>query len=229
MTIYVTGDIHGDIASREFLLRKYLTKDDILLVLGDFGYSWNEDAIKEWNSKKFKFTTISLFGNHENFSIIKELPRVKKYDSNLISLNKNTFYVENGEMLNIKGIKFFCFGGALSIDKELRIPFVSWWPEEIPSNEEYDHALITLASNDFKFDYLLTHTCDRNLKNEIFRYPYEFNDPTEIMIERFKELISNKGSYNKHYFGHHHSYEVKDNVIGLYTEVVELNDCIPLK
>ena len=31
-------------------------------------------------------------------------------------------------------------GGAYSIDKLVRIEGVSWWPDELPSNEEYNEA-----------------------------------------------------------------------------------------
>ena len=42
----------------------------------------------------------------------------------------NVIHLMCGEIYNIEGKKFFTFGGAVSYDKEQRIPNVSWWKQE---------------------------------------------------------------------------------------------------
>ena len=80
--IYVTGDTHGDIDSgkltnKRFPRQKSLTKDDYLIICGDFGYIWwgNRKDLYwvQWLSRK-PWTTLFVDGNHENFDIINEYP-----------------------------------------------------------------------------------------------------------------------------------------------------------
>ena len=47
--IYITGDIHGDptrFSKDAFPEQKEMTKDDYVIILGDFGLIWNEKKIK---------------------------------------------------------------------------------------------------------------------------------------------------------------------------------------
>ena len=79
MAIWVTGDIHGDptrFSTENFPEQKEMTKDDIMVILGDFGLVWNyEIESKEetywlnWLDAK-PFTTVFIDGNHENFDQI---------------------------------------------------------------------------------------------------------------------------------------------------------------
>ena len=54
--IYVTGDTHGNIDIHKFNTTifpegKTLTKDDYVIVCGDFGLVWNNDAEDKWWQK----------------------------------------------------------------------------------------------------------------------------------------------------------------------------------
>ena len=40
-----------------------LTSQDTLIVLGDFGYTWNKQILKEYN---YEVHTFVIDGNHEN-------------------------------------------------------------------------------------------------------------------------------------------------------------------
>ena len=52
--LYVTGDTHGDWMSRlntdAFPEQKTMTKDDYVLILGDFGY-WHDTKSERYNLK----------------------------------------------------------------------------------------------------------------------------------------------------------------------------------
>ena len=92
MAIYVTGDTHGAdsfggyrdvngyiprLNMRNFPEQKSLTKDDIVIICGDFGGVWdvNQFAFKESPKEKHdldwldgrSFTTLVVPGNHENY------------------------------------------------------------------------------------------------------------------------------------------------------------------
>ena len=115
------------------------------------------------------------------------------------------------------------FGGVFdsaSIDKSHRLPYLSWWPHEVPNGEEFDHAMETLKENDYKFDYLLSHTASYETVIEMMRYPTRFNDPTEVMLSEIEEAIdANGGSYEHNFFGHHHVYGHNDKHTAMYCQV----------
>ena len=51
MKIYVTGDTHQNynsdkLSEENFVEQKELTKDDFVIIAGDFGYYWNEKSKK---------------------------------------------------------------------------------------------------------------------------------------------------------------------------------------
>ena len=77
MCIFVTGDIHGEICPRfsnaSFPAQKELTKDDIVIVAGDFGIPWTDggaqDAYALRELEKRPFTTCFVDGNHENCAL----------------------------------------------------------------------------------------------------------------------------------------------------------------
>ena len=73
--IYVTGDCHSDFVrfnKENFLKQEELTKDDYVIICGDFGGVWNvnEESKREkwwldWLENK-SYTTLFVDGNHEN-------------------------------------------------------------------------------------------------------------------------------------------------------------------
>lgn len=82
MSVFLTGDTHCPIDVEKlntkcFLDQKQMTKEDYLIVLGDFGLLWHENREflwwKQWFDEK-NFTTLWIDGNHENFEWIDRLP-----------------------------------------------------------------------------------------------------------------------------------------------------------
>ncbi len=80
--MYITSDIHGyiDISklnSRNFPISRSLTKDNYLIIAGDFGLIWNnrndEKYWIKWLTNK-NFTTLFIDGNHENFDVLDNYP-----------------------------------------------------------------------------------------------------------------------------------------------------------
>lgn len=76
MAVYVTGDTHGDWMSRlktsSFPEQKEMTKDDYVIILGDFGL-WDNSKREKYNLDWLEdkpFTTLFVSGNHENYDIL---------------------------------------------------------------------------------------------------------------------------------------------------------------
>ena len=75
MSIRVTGDCHGNFtrfSSENFPEGKELTKNDYIIILGDWGGIWsqtenkNENHWLKWLDEK-PWTTLFIDGNHENY------------------------------------------------------------------------------------------------------------------------------------------------------------------
>ncbi len=77
--IYVTGDTHGNdlLAIHTFCdSHPELTKNDYIIIAGDFGAIWFEDML-EYDLKAFSdlpVTVLFVDGNHENFDLLNAYP-----------------------------------------------------------------------------------------------------------------------------------------------------------
>lgn len=80
MAIYITGDTHGDF--RRFLPESFpeqeaMTKEDILLIAGDFGGVWYGDSRDDEEldfMEQRPFTTAFVSGNNENYDALRIYP-----------------------------------------------------------------------------------------------------------------------------------------------------------
>ena len=212
--VYITGDTHGDI--REFSQRMRpcrLTGDDTLIITGDFGFDWDNDAIMQWMKFNHPYTVLFCDGNHENFDILNSLETEKRFGNTVGRFDNNTFRLLSGHMYEIDGLKTFVFGGAASIDKAWRVDsdYIEmygklWWEEEIPSPETLNLAKQTLAEHNWQFDLFLSHTCPPETKmNVLGNNSVAFHDPVEFMIQNIEEeILSHNGSWKESWFGHLH-------------------------
>ena len=77
--VFITGDCHANFhkfSSAAFPMQKEMTRDDIVIVCGDFGiwHDNNEERYwRKWMSKK-NFTIVFVDGNHENFDMLGRFP-----------------------------------------------------------------------------------------------------------------------------------------------------------
>lgn len=123
--IYVTGDCHGvfnKLSSKSFPEQKEMTKDDIVIICGDFGAVWDNPVSREdkyWldflDSKPF--TTVFCDGNHENFDMLNNnFPIVDFCGGKAHKIANSVYHLMRGEIFDFQGLKFFVFGGAASHD-----------------------------------------------------------------------------------------------------------------
>lgn len=181
--IYVTGDTHADIdigklSTSRFPQQRNLTKNDYLIVCGDFGLVWDgsrrERYWQNWLTNK-NFTTLWVDGNHENYDMLYEFPLIDKFGGKVREIAPDIFHLDRGQVLTIDGKKIFVMGGARSHDKIYRTEHISWWKEEMPSNEEMEKAVRALEANNWTVNYVLTHCAPRSVQSMIADW-YE-NDP----------------------------------------------------
>ena len=81
--IYITGDCHGEFRrfnTRIFPEQNGMTKDDYVIICGDFGGVWNKDEESKMETHNLDwlegkpFTTLFVSGNHENFDRLNKYP-----------------------------------------------------------------------------------------------------------------------------------------------------------
>lgn len=122
------------------------------------------------------------------------------------------------EVFELDNRKIFTMGGALSIDKEYRIPGKSWWKEEAISQNDMQNAWANLAKHNNEIDIIITHTCpDHIVKDLRFYSSQRLLDEVNLHLEK----IYAKVKFDKWYFGHFHQDRViNDKFRALYNEIV---------
>lgn len=214
MSIYITGDTHRDIdrfCDINFGSENSLRDQDKLIVCGDFGFVWynaNDHTGKTCDNSRLDelaekpYEILFIDGNHENFSELYSYPEVEKYGALVHKIRDNIYHLERGRIYNIEGNTFFTFGGAYSIDKAYRQQNISWWPQELPNNEEYKRAIESLKIADNKVDYVITHTCPGEIiKSMLHKFPL----PKEYELNGFLDWVMYEIEFKQWYFGHWHT------------------------
>ena len=122
--IYITGDCHGEwgnkLSAKAFPEQKEMSRDDFVLVCGDFGL-WNDDNTErywlDWLEDK-NFTLCFVDGNHENFDRLygDEFEVVDFHGGKAHRIRENVFHLMRGYVFELCGKKIFAFGGACSQD-----------------------------------------------------------------------------------------------------------------
>lgn len=247
--IYVTGDTHGDWITRlktdSFPEQKEMTKDDYVIILGDFGL-WNcsksEEYRLDWLEEK-PFTTLFISGNHDNYDILDDLPAQQWNGGSVNFLRPSVIHLMRGEVFNIEGKKFFSFGGASSHDirdgileigdkrikqwqndysKMFRINHVSWWERELPNLKEMDNGIMHLMLNANKVDYILTHSPYTSLLKQMDGGSglYQSDILTDY-LQKIKQTVD----YKQWLFGHMHVNETYhwERATCLYEQIVRIS------
>jgi hypothetical protein len=236
--IYVFGDTHGQfqiLNSSNFPEGKTLTKDDYVIILGDFGLIWDPVVSKEeiWWSKWLNekpWTTLFVDGNHEHHDRLDSLETTEMFGGKvgLAGLNKedSIYHLKRGEIYIIDDKKIFVMGGAYSVDKNNRIPNVEWWAREEPSYEEVNYAIDNLEKHNWEVDYILTHTGPSSALRVILGKC----NPDDMFGQKlikdsavdFHDMAQEKAKYKKWYFGHMHADITVGKETCLYDEYKEL-------
>ena len=225
--IYITGDTHipvdiGKLSTKRFPEQKEMTKNDYVIICGDFGGVWDNTGEEKYWIKWLKnknFTTLFVDGNHENFDMLYNLPTVEFCGGIVHKVDDGIYHLIRGEVYNIDGKKCFVFGGASSHDKEHRAEGKNWWKEELPTIEEYQKAEKTMSICHYEFDYIITHCAPDSIQNS-FAHNYETNELTA-----FLEMVKNKSKYIKWFFGHYHQDKnIDDKHIAIFNLICKIQN-----
>lgn len=228
--IFCTGDIHGShsinkLSSKKWKEGKELSRDDYLIILGDFGVIWGivEDKqelyLKNWLGQK-KFTTLFLSGNHENHSRLLRLETSSFLGGKVGIVSDSIFHLRTGEVYEISGKKFLVIGGARSWDREGRTENVSWWKDEEISDEQKNNTFVSLEKHHYCVDYILAHTLPDSVAKSVgFETSPKRNG---CSVSNFLDKIVESVTFKEFYCGHWHD-EIDDGKYHvLYGRIVEI-------
>jgi len=119
--IFLTGDTHGDFtrfSTDIFPEQKQMTKDDFVIVCGDFGLWHGTKQERHWldwlNDKPF--TTLFVDGNHENFDRLYQMPVSDWTGGQVHFIRDSVIHLMRGHVFDIAGKRVFAMGGASSHD-----------------------------------------------------------------------------------------------------------------
>ena len=246
--IFITGDCHGDYRrfnTAAFPEQKEMTKEDYVIICGDFGFwdtSKQQENNMDWLEEK-PFTTLWVDGNHENFDLLSEYPVDWWNGGKVQFVRPSIIHLMRGQIFDIGGESFFTFGGARSHDidggilevddpqlkqkqKRLnnqgvfyRINHVSWWKEEMPSQEEMTEGIDNLKQSGYKVDNVITHCCPTWLEAAFSMGMYSGDTLTDYF-----NTVSENVNYKHWFFGHYHDdrrFDEKHYL--LYEQIVRIN------
>jgi len=191
--VIVVGDIHAEWSPLNSFLNK--KRPEMVLQTGDFGF-WPRIPKFDIRLLKPKNTGIHWCdGNHEDHWSLK--------DRSSNEIIPNVFFQPRGSVLTLSdGRNVLFFGGAHSVDKDMRQLGYDWFPEEIPSYVDFEQ----LDKIKVKIDIVISHTCPNEFEIEkgYWSIPGSIRekiaDPTRdllsVALEMFRPSLW--------YFGHWH-------------------------
>lgn len=221
--IHITGDTHGEQARFSCLTGESTWgKDDILLICGDFGYLFqNDERERDYLDllEKKPYTICFCDGNHENFPAIFSYPEEIWHGGKIHRIRDNVIHLMRGQVFELEGKRWFSMGGAYSIDRYMRAEGVSFWKEELPSNDEYHEAVRNLAAVGNRVDYVITHTAPREI---ILRMGYT-PDVHDAELTGFLEWVMYEVKFSRWFFGHWHlDREITEKMRALWFDVEDV-------
>ena len=228
MSFFITGDTHGTL-DLDKVIRFFdehegeYSEEDYLIICGDVGvcgFSASRERATREALRNLPVTVLFVDGNHEHHQNLNDYP-VEEWNGGKVHRIENTIiHLMRGQVYDINGTTFFTFGGAYSVDKYIRQEGIDWFPEEIPSREEYEEGWNNLEKTGFQVDYIISHTAPREVAAAI---GFGEMSDDEIELRQYLQRVADNTDFTAWYFGHfHQDEEVEGQFFCLYDDIIEL-------
>jgi len=207
----ITGDTHreyGRLIEIFNIMQKYQEKEKYICIAGDFGYLF-ENTFSEHKMlddiEKQDFTVIVVPGNHENYCEFQKYEIVDFHGARAHRIRNNIFYICRGEIFQIGNKSFFAMSGGNSVDRYMRRENISWWKDEMPTDDEYKYAADNIENyrkNGGKIDYVISHTAPLSGLAYLGKDHGYDEYPLNNFLEYVRETL--KDECEMHFYGHLH-------------------------
>lgn len=189
------------------------------------------------------FTTLFVDGNHENFDRLYAYPVEDWNGGKVHKIRASVIHLMRGQVFELEEKRIFTFGGASSHDicggilepddsdyekkkKELdkgwkpyRINHLSWWKEELPSDEEMEEGIRNLQKYDNKVDFIVTHCASSSTEALLSQGMYQ-SDVLTTYLEKIRQSVE----FKKWFFGHYHeNRNVTAEEILLWEQIIRIS------
>ena len=250
MSIYITGDTHGD----AHVIRNVISqienpsKDDYIIIAGDAGFEYERYNMEQAKkaAKCFPGTWIVLRGNHDsrywdNHINEKEKWEVIKYKNCEYLHQKkypNIWYLpDEGCIYRLENYNILFIPGAYSVDKWYRLRNKYPWnpKEQLTDKEKRDLELITIEWLDlgFDIDFVVGHTFPSK-KEHLFQDLFmpnidqsKIDKSMEYWLNDLANIYEKCPTFKQYFGGHFHDDRVLDNKYTmLYHNVENLADYV---
>lgn len=146
MSFLILGDVHGKWSTADEVIASAVEQHpgtSHIIQCGDLADGWySRHRAMRWNPNTTNLPIHWVDGNHECHDKI-----------DVGDLNPRLNYQHRGSVTDLDGRAVMFFGGAHSIDRNQRIPHVSWWPQENITQAQLDAAL----AYEGDIDIMITH------------------------------------------------------------------------
>ena len=198
--IVVAGDWHGDEEWAVSVIRRVPSllageSQRLILHLGDFGI-WPDKAGEVYLdrvSEALAGAGAELWfvdGNHEDFDRLDQLDRKPGPDGR-VTVVPRIMHLPRGYRWSWQGLTWLACGGAVSLDRAVRVEGVDWWPqEEITTAQE-----VTLSSSGHA-DVMVCHDCPSGVAHTFAHPPADWapedlarNDAHRRRVQRIVDAV----------------------------------------
>ena len=205
---------------------------------------WDDGVVYQMLEKVtvLTFTLAFVCGNHENYDALERYAVAEWHGGKVHRIRPHVLHLMRGQIFELEGCRFFTMGGAKSHDIEdgilepdapdferrlmmlqrkprarYRINHISWWAQELPSDEEYAEARRSLDAVGWQVDYIITHCAPTSIALMGTRHN-EADRLTDFLQE-----VQERAKYHYWLFGHYHDNKAIDEKhILLWEQIVRI-------
>lgn len=212
--IYVTGDMHGDLARFQDKALRKLRRNDVLIVCGDFGFVWDgspkEEQALRWIGRR-KYHVLFVDGAHDNHTLLERYPEAVWSGGKVREISGKLKMLGRGELFYIEDKSLFAFGGGFPDDSD---PTSA--PGALPSKGDIERARENLERARHQVDYIITHQPSRKIAQAVFP-----ERPNTTTLDSFLDEVRETCNYSRWFFGSIHKNKIiPPGEIGLFTNVM---------
>lgn len=224
--VLMLGDTHGNLGFVKQAIAYAVAQGCThICQLGDNGFLFNPGAgfnKQDQVDRRLADAGLEMWwlpGNHENYMLIGQM--LAKHNAALlhpapVRVSPNMVFLPRGARWEWGGVRFAAAGGAVSIDRDRRVPGRSWWDAETVTDEQEAQIVEWFAAD--QVDVLLTHDAPSNPElgeflqrySDLIGLPYELEEASRRHRERLHNitcaadpLVVFHGHYHYRYTGRH--------------------------